>query len=196
MRWAGPLLVLAVVAGCGTVKTAPTVATPPASPTTASAGATASGAGATAPSAGATASSATLTKAEFLSAADRICEDGHLELVSQQAKIDQALSADQASDTQGNRLALTDALRVDATLSRSLLARLSVPAAAAGSESSVSDYIAATEHQTSLIERFATAVAAGDASRLTVIARQLTRGKASLKELARGDGFKVCGTDS
>jgi hypothetical protein len=187
------LLVLPLLAGCGTAKNVATVSMSGASHTTANDGTT--GSGATGPNAGATASSVALTRAQFISDADRICQSGHVALVSQQANIDQALAADQKSDTQSNRLALTDALRVDADLSRSVLAKLRVSAARAGTGTAVSDYIAATARQTALLESFSTAVATGDASSLKLIANQLTRGKANLKVLAQAYGFKVCGTD-
>lgn len=142
----------------------------------------------------ATTSASALTKAQFITRADAICTRANAKLKSQQNVINAALKADQANDTATNRQALGEAMNRGAQIASPLLDQLRALQPPASDRVVVAKYLSGVASQINLLQQFATAVENDDARGVKTISQQFAQGKASVRGLAQGYGFKVCGS--
>jgi hypothetical protein len=156
--------------------------------------------GATGPAGGATGSTGVKTgltvptRSQFIVEADRICGNASRQLNPQQARLDATLKTEQSQDTPAHRAALGAALREETGLVRPQLDRLSALTPPPGDRAAIARYIATVAAEADLTDQFATAVEANDGPGVTRLATKLTQGKATATRLAKGYGFKICGT--
>jgi hypothetical protein len=123
-----------------------------------------------------------------------ICANANARLRAQQTSINAALKADQANDTATNRHALGNALDQDAQIASPLLDQLRALEPPAGDRVIAAKYESGVASQIGLIQQLANAVNNNDAQAVKTISQQFQQGKASVRRLAQGYGFKVCGS--
>lgn len=138
------------------------------------------------------AASAEPTKAQFIAQADRICRESSKSLAATDKRTTSAVRAEEAADTSAHRDSMARGFKDSVALARPGLDRLRGLAPPAEDRVVVAKYLSARDHQLTLADSFASALANNDASMVSTLATQLKEGKATLQGLAQGYGFKEC----
>jgi hypothetical protein len=141
-----------------------------------------------------TATSPSATNAQFVARADAICQSARAKLTPLQATLGRELQAEQASDTAAHRAAVAATFRQSTQVASPLLDRLRTIAPPPSDGAAMAKYLSGVASQITLIDKFADAVLANDAEAVTTLGHEITQGKASVNALARGLGFKICGS--
>lgn len=135
-----------------------------------------------------------LTKAEYIKKADAICEEGATFIGD---ALDEALAAADAlemNNTHDARLDLAETMDVFAAQLSATTRELRALAPPAEDPATVSKYLDALDSTIKSLEGFSSAVESNDVSRARELHDEGVSTSNTAKDLARGYGFKVCGS--
>ena len=111
-----------------------------------------------------------------------------------QTKVDAAINADLTSDTAANRTLFAEALRKAAAVTRPFLDELRALSPPASDRVVFARYLSGVAGQVDLLDALADGIDADDQAAIDGATTRLRQGKASVKGLAQGYGFKACGS--
>lgn len=147
-----------------------------------------------APAGRAASSPASTTKSQYISEGDAVCRAAVDSLKHRQKKIDAAARAEQVNDTAANRTVLAAALRAEVGRAQPQLDQLRALTPPPSDRVVIAKYLAGVAGQITLVDQLAAAIDNNDSSTFKVVGQQLTVGKAEVRGLAQGYGFKICGS--
>jgi len=147
-----------------------------------------------APAGRAASSPAPATRSQYISEGDAVCRAAVDSLKHRQRKIDAAVRAEQVNDTAANRAVLAAALRAEVGRAQPQLDQLRALTPPPSDKVVIAKYLAGVAGQVTLVDQLATAIDTNDIPTFKVVSQQLTVGKAAVRGLAQGYGFKICGS--
>jgi len=123
-----------------------------------------------------------------------VCRAAVDSLKHRQKKIDTAARAEQVNDTAANRTVLAAALRAEVGRAQPQLDQLRALTPPPSDRVVIAKYLAGVAGQVTLVDQLATAIDNNDSPTFKVVSQRLTVGKAEVRGLAQGYGFKICGS--